>query len=129
MAMQRRRIGLPLENLVIPGCKVEWNVEAVHEFVDDPTGELGRTLMHALGEVVLAGAQRRCLRRTGAMQEAMRFEVDTDEWGIFTAVISPVQNKKSGFPYAIMHEAKKVRDRRPHRSLVPALRDIKKIGT
>ena len=63
------------------------------------------------------------------MIDAMKYEVGRDEAGVYTDVISPVQNPKTGFGYAIMHEGptRIIRDRRPHRSLRPALRDIRKI--
>jgi hypothetical protein len=111
------------------GVVVNWDESQVREFMASPNGELGRTLMQALGEIVLTGAKRRALRRTGRMVDAMRFEVGRDEAGVYTDVISPVQNPKTGFPYAIMHEGptRIIRDRRPHRSLRPALRDIRKI--
>ena len=69
-------------------------------------------------------ARTKALKRTGSMAGAMRIEVGTDEAGVFCDVISPVRNPKDGFPYAIMHERKKPRDRRPHRSLVPALESL-----
>jgi hypothetical protein len=68
-------------------------------------------------------------RRTGAMVRAMKYSLGKDEAGMYADIISPVQNPKTGMPYAIVHEGKKVRDRRPHRSLRPALRDIRKILT
>jgi hypothetical protein len=108
---------------------IEWNQIEVERFLHDPNGELGRGLMAKLGEVVLAGAKRRALRRTGRMANEMFFKVDTDARGVYTDIISPAQNEKSGFHYPLMHERKKVRDRRPHRSLRPALADIRKILT
>jgi|SRR5215471_8650257 len=106
---------------------VQWHEAEVRRFLDDPNGPLGVDLMRALGEVVLEGARRRALRRTGAMIKAMRYDVMRDEQGLLVRISSPVQNPKSGFPYAQAHERKKTRDRRPHRSLKPALRDIRKI--
>ena len=47
------------------GVVIDWDESQVREFMDDPNGELGRTLMEALGEIVLEGAKRRALRRTG----------------------------------------------------------------
>ncbi len=111
------------------GVIIDWDESQVREFIASPNGELGRTLMTALGEVVLAGAKRRALRRTGRMIDAMRTEVGRDEQGVYTDVVSPVRDPDTGFPYAIVHEGKKVRDRRPHRSLRPALRDIRHIET
>ncbi len=111
------------------GVIIDWDESQVREFLNSPNGELGRTLMAALGEIVLAGARRRALRRTGRMAAAMRTQVGRDEAGVYTDVISPVQDPRTGFPYAVVHEGRKVRDRRPHRSLRPALRDIRKIET
>ena len=113
------------------GVVIDWDETQVREFMADPNGELGRTLMEALGGIVLEGAKRRALRRTGRMIDAMKYEVGRDEAGVYTDVISPVQNEKTGFPYAIMHEGptRIIRDRRVHRSLRPALRDIRKIET
>ena len=111
------------------GVVIDWDESQVRHFLADPNGELGRTLMEALGEIVLAGAKRRALRRTGRMVDAMRSEVGGDELGVYTDVISPATNPKTGFPYPYLHEGptRVLRDRRPHRSLRPALRDIRKI--
>jgi hypothetical protein len=113
------------------GVIVDWNQAQVAEFMGDPNGELGRTLMTALGEIVTAGAKRRALRRTGRMADEMRFWVDRDEAGIYTDVGTTAANLKTGFPYPYVHEGptRVIRDRRPHRSLRPALRDIRKIET
>jgi hypothetical protein len=113
------------------GVVVDWNEAQVAEFIGDPNGELGRTLMTALGEIVTAGAKRRALVRTGRMRDEIRYEVGRDEAGVYTDVISPVQNPKTGVQYAYFHEGptRVIRDRRPHRSLRPALRDIRKIET
>lgn len=108
---------------------VDWNLAEVYRYLHEPNGPLGVELLTKLAEVVLAGAKRRALRRTGRMIDEMHFELGTDEPGIYADIISPVQNLKTGFPYALMHEKRKPRDRRPHRSLVPALRDIRKILT
>jgi len=115
---------------------LEWSEIEVARFTRDPSGPLGVDLMEACARVVLAGARRRALRQTGDMISAMRAEVGSDGLGLYADVISPVQSRKpssyqqrtgQGFPYAIVHEGKKVRDRRPHRSLRPALRDIRTI--
>ena len=113
------------------GVIIDWDETQVRRFLAEPNGELGRTLMAALGEVVLAGAKKRALRRTGRMVDAMRSEVGGDELGVYTDVISPAVNPKTGFPYPYTHEGptRILRDRRPHRSLRPALRDIRKIET
>ena len=106
---------------------LEWDQSQLKHFLSDPTGPLGLELMHKLAAVVLEGAKSRALRRTGRMAAAMRYELGEDESGMYADIISPVQNPKTGFPYAIVHEGKKIRDRRPHRSLKPALADIRKI--
>jgi len=107
---------------------IEWNLLETEEFFHNPDGELGRSLMRALGEVVVAGAKRRALKRTGRMQREITYRVGTDEISVYTDVISPATDPRShNFPYPVVHEGKKVRDRRPHRSLRPALNDIKKI--
>ncbi len=108
---------------------IEWDETQVEHFLSDPNGELGETLMRALGEVVTAGAKRRALRRTGRMQSEITYRVGRDEAGVYTDVASPVRDPRTGVPYAVFHEGRKVRDRRPHRSLRPALRDIRKITT
>jgi hypothetical protein len=109
------------------GAVVEWDEFEWLQFTRDPAGELGRTLMTAIGEIVVAGAKRRAEVRTGAMRDQIRFEVGTDPAGVFTDIISPVRNPKDNFPYAIEHERKQPRDRRPHRSLQPALNDIPRL--
>jgi len=106
---------------------LEWNEAEVRQFLEEPDGELGRTLMTKVGELVVKGAQRRALRRSGRMADEITFRVDRDDEGLFTAVESPARNPKTGFPYPIVHEGRKVRDRRAHRSLRPALRDIRHI--
>src|SRR5258708_11961640 len=108
---------------------VEGDTFPLEKFYGDPLGPLGEELIGRLGEVVLEGAKRRALHKTGRMEEAMYSVLGEDELGLYADIISPVQNPQSGFPYAIMHEARKIRDRRPHRSLVPALRDIRNILT
>jgi Bacteriophage HK97-gp10, putative tail-component len=109
------------------GVVIEWDETQVHRFLAEPNGELGRDLMEALGQVVEDGAKRRALRRTGRMQAAIMHEVGADTAGVYVDIVSPVQDPRSGFPYATVHEGSKVRDRRPHRSLRPALRDIRTI--
>jgi hypothetical protein len=106
---------------------VEWDDSQVRKWLHDPNGDLGRELMDVLGRHVLEGAQRRALRRTGRMVAAMRYEVGSDAAGVYADVISPVRNPETGFPYAMVHERRKPRDRRPHRSLAPALNDIRHI--
>ncbi len=99
---------------------IDWDDVQIAEWMADPSGELGTKLMAKLGEVVLRGAKRRALRRTGRMAAEMYTVVGRDEHGLYADVVSPVF-------YARFHEGKRVRDRRPHRSLRPALRDIRKI--
>jgi hypothetical protein len=116
--MSRKKIGPVI---------LDWDDRKLDHYLNDPTGEIGVELVDKLGAVVLAGAKRRALRRTGAMASAMRYRVIREDGELYAVIESPVQNKETGFPYAVVHEGKKVRDRRPHRSLRPALRDIRKI--
>jgi hypothetical protein len=118
------------------GTTLDWDEAALFEFEHNPDGELGITLMHLIGEVVVAGAKKRALVRKdrypggspiGQMRAEIRYHVGTDAGGLYCDIISPATNPDDGFPYPLMHEGKKVRDRRPHRSLRPALRDIKYI--
>ena len=100
---------------------ITWNETEWRRWEFDPGGEIGRHLLPVIGEEVLARAKPRAERRTGAMVSAMKYEVSADEHGVAVAVTSP-QRSPRGFPYPIMHEKKyHPRDRRPHRSLVPAL--------
>src|SRR5262249_52733984 len=107
---------------------IEWDEAEVERFLEDPDGPLGVELLTRLGEVVLEGARRRALRRTGQMADAMYFQAGRDEDGMFVGVYSPATSPR-GFPYPIVHEGRRVRDRRAHRSLRPALRDIRQIAT
>jgi hypothetical protein len=108
---------------------IEWSEREVRRFSREPNGDLALQLFRKLAEVVLAGAKRRALVRTGDMRNDMEYRIGTDDVGLYADVISPVQNPKTGFPYALMHERRKPKDRRPHRSLAPALNDIRKILT
>jgi len=110
------------------GVVIEWNPLEVDLYLKEPNGPLGEGLMHALGAIVAEGAKRRALRRTGKMADEMTFTVDRDEIGVYTDVYSAARSD-AGFPYPIVHEGAKVRDRRAHRSLRPALRDIRNIET
>src|ERR1700749_1213008 len=119
----QRPITIQARDLVPRTILLEWHEAEVAEFFENPAGPLGRTLMAAIGRTVLASAQRRALKRTGRMVDAMYYEVGHDEEvGLYVDVVSPVKSPK-GFPYAIVHEDRQPRDRRPHRSLRPALRD------
>lgn len=107
---------------------IDWDEATVHAWAADPNGPLGEVLLRQLAEIVLAGARRRALRRTGRMADAMTYEITHDEMSgnLVARVISPATDPRShNFPYPIVHEGKRVRDRRPHRSLRPALRDIR----
>ncbi|HEY5987035.1 MAG TPA: hypothetical protein VIV12_11770 [Streptosporangiaceae bacterium] len=107
--------------------EVKWDDRQLREFLNNPDGPVGEQVFAKLGEVVLAGARRRALRRTGRMAAEMYYKVGRDAVGLHTDVVSPVRSAQ-GFPYPWVHEKRgKVRDRRPHRSLMPALRDIRKI--
>jgi Bacteriophage HK97-gp10, putative tail-component len=99
---------------------LEWDATQVAEWLGDPNGDLARQLMERLGEVVTAGAKRRALKRTGRMASEIHYVIGSDGQGIYADIISPVF-------YARFHEGQHVRDRRPHRSLRPALRDIRHI--
>lgn len=101
---------------------IEWDDAQVAEWLADPNGDLGEQLMDRLGAVVAAGAKRRALRRTGRMASEIHHVLGRDESGLYADIVSPVF-------YARFHEGRKVRDRRPHRSLRPALRDIRRILT
>jgi len=120
--MARKRVGT--------GGKVEldWLESDVRRWTHDLNGDLAENLMRRLAEVVLAGAKRRALRRTGRMANAMTYDLVPGPNGVTARVISPALDPRShNFPYPIVHEGRKVRDRRPHRSLRPALRDIRKV--
>jgi len=108
---------------------INWDEAATRRFLDDPHGGLGRTVMDALGQIVEDGARGRALRRTGRMAAEITHSVGVDERGLYAQVSSPVRDPRTGFPYATVHEGRRVRDRRAHRSLRPALRDIRKIET
>jgi hypothetical protein len=99
---------------------LDWDDAQVNEWLRDPYGDLGQQLMTQLGDIVTAGAKRRALKRTGRMASEIHPQLGTDERGVYADIISPVY-------YARFHEGRKVRDRRPHRSLRPALNDIKRI--
>jgi hypothetical protein len=104
----------------------DWDEAKLHEFIHDPSGPVGAELLTACGEVVLKGAKRRALRSTGRMQAAMYARVVEDDGELTAVIVSPATDPRShNFPYAVVHEGSKVRDRRPHRSLRPALRDIR----
>jgi hypothetical protein len=119
------------------GVVIEWDEAEVDLYLANPNGPLGAGLMHALGEIVAEGAKKRALRRQGAptdprghMADLMTFQVGEDEISVYTDVYSPATDPRShNFPYPLVHEGKKVRDRRAHRSLRPALRDIRNIET
>ncbi len=113
------------------GVIIEWDETQVRRFLAEPNGELGHHLMDALGEIVEQGAKRRALRRTGRMADAITHVVGADEAGVYADILSPARDPKTGFPYPYVHEGptRVIRDRRPHRSLRPALRDIRKIET
>jgi hypothetical protein len=103
-----------------PDVIIDWDDAQLAEFIRDPNGELGIHLMDYLGDIVVAGAKRRALKRTGRMASEIHKQLGTDAAGVYADIISPVY-------YARFHEGRKVRDRRPHRSLRPALNDVKKI--
>lgn len=106
---------------------LQWDDFTLEEFLSSPEGPIGEELFRVLAQAVLAGAKSRAERRTGRMIDAMTYQLGRDEQGLYADVISPVLSPGRGFPYAIVHEGRKVRDRRPHRSLRPALQDIRHI--
>jgi len=106
------------------GMFVEWDLAQLAEFERNPDGELGRGLMEVIGQGVEDAAKRKALRRTGRMADAITHEVGSDADGLYADIISPATDPKTGFPYPVTHEGAKVRDRRPHRSLRPALDEI-----
>jgi len=107
---------------------VELDETAIAEMFRNPDGPL-RPIMERCGGIVVLGAKRRAEKRTGKMAG----EIETrgpaaDERGLYIDVISPATAAKTGFPYPTVHEGRHVRDRRAHRSLRPALNDLKKLG-
>lgn len=104
---------------------VQWNDVEYVRMLHDVFGPLGPMLNRA-GAIVMAGAKRRALKRTGKMAAEIFYQVGSDATSVYVDVRSPVQSKE-GFPYASVHEGKHVRDRRPHRSLKPALNDLRKL--
>jgi hypothetical protein len=107
---------------------VEIDEAAVAAMFRDPDGPL-RPIMERCAGIVVLGAKRRAEKRTGTM--AAEIEISgpgLDDRGMYIDVISPARAKKTGFPYPTVHEGRRVRDRRAHRSLRPALNDLKKLG-
>ena len=114
------------------GVVIDWDESQVREFMADPNGELGRTLMEALGEIVLEGAKRRALRGTGRMIDAMKYEVGRDEAGVYTDVISPRAKPEDRVSCTrICTRGRRVSSGTGVRTgpSRPALRDIRKIET
>ena len=114
------------------GVEVTWNDAELASFEHNPDGE-AKPLVDALGRVVTEGAKRRALVRTGQMRSLIYYTVEPDEIGMRVEILSPARNLNPNedewpaFNYPIVHERKHPRDRRPHRSLVPALLDLRKI--
>jgi len=103
-----------------PDIIIDWDDAQLAEWMRDPNGDLGVQLMETLGDYVVSGAKRRALKRTGRMASEIYKQMGTDAAGVYVDIISPVY-------YARFHEGKHVRDRRPHRSLRPALNDVRRI--
>lgn len=106
---------------------VEISETAIAEMFADPEGPL-RPIMERCAGIVVAGARRRAEKRTGTMAAEITARGPAlDDRGLYIDVISPAVSK-TGFPYPTVHEGRHVRDRRAHRSLKPALNDLKKLG-
>jgi hypothetical protein len=106
---------------------IEWDDAELAKMFHDPDGPL-HDVMERCGGIVETGAKRRAEKRSGRMRAAIEASpVAADDQGIYVDVHSPVLSK-TGFPYATVHEGRNVRDRRAHRSLKPALNDLKKLG-
>jgi hypothetical protein len=102
---------------------VEVDHLALAAFLDNPHGTLALDVMTPIAEVVKNGAKRRAEVRTGRMRDSCRYSIAHDEAGVYADVGYTAVNDK-GFPYPLVHEDRRVRDRRPHRSLRPALNDV-----
>jgi hypothetical protein len=109
-----------------PGITIVWNPAGLADLIYNPDGPLSEFL-HAAGKIVTAGAQARALVRTGKMRDEITYELARSAKGCYVSIVSPATNPATGFPYPLVHESAHPRDRRPHRSLVPALGDIAKI--
>lgn len=105
---------------------VQWNDVEYVKMLHDEFGPLGPVLNRA-GAIVMAGAKRRALKRTGKMAAEIFYQVGSDATSVYVDVRSPVRSKSRSFPYASVHEGRHVRDRRAHRSLKPALNDLKRL--
>jgi hypothetical protein len=106
---------------------VVWDRFELERYFREPNGELGRGLMDAIGAGVAERAKRKALKRTGRMASEITHEVGSDEGGLYADIISPAADPKTGFPYPRAHEGRHPRDRRPHRSLKPALDEAPEI--
>jgi len=109
-----------------PGIRLEWNLGALERFMHSPAGGF-RPGADKLAAVVVAGAKARALVRTGRMKDEITAEILPGPNGLLIRIISPATNPADGFNYPLVHERAHPRDRRPHRSLAPALRDILKV--
>jgi hypothetical protein len=109
----------------VSGSQIEWDEAELDHALYDSDGPAGQ-IIGQLGEIALAGARRRALRRTGKMQDEMYTKVERGVHGPAAIVVSPARSAQ-GYPYPWVHERRgKVRDRRPHRSLVPGLNDVRR---
>jgi len=104
-----------------------WDQYEFDAFSRNPDGPLGRDLMEVIGEGVVEIAKQKALRRTGRMASQITHQVDADSTGLYADIISPATDPKTGFPYPMAHEGSHPRDRRPHRSLKPALDEIQSV--
>lgn len=104
--------------------QVRWYESRRRRFFDEPEGEVGRKILARAGRIAAEGAKRRALKRTGRMAEGIDYAVVKLDGKLVCVVYSGAVDPKTGFPYPVVHEGRHVRDRRPHRSLQPALKDI-----
>jgi hypothetical protein len=118
---------MPLIQTAGPGVVIEWDPYALKNFQDNAHGPFSPAL-RALGEIVTRGAKARAEVRTGRMRSEITYVLHSEPGGCSVEIISPAVNPADGFPYPIVHEGRHVRDRRPHRSLRPALMDVYKIA-
>src|ERR1035438_7179 len=58
---------------------IEWDSREVKRFTADPNGDLALQLFRKLADIVLLGAKRRALVRTGEMRNEMTTRIMIDE--------------------------------------------------
>jgi hypothetical protein len=119
---------VPLIESAGPGAEIIWDPAALADLIENPDGPLA-PMLHAFGAAVVKEAQARALVRTGRMRNEIRYETVRGPKGCYVQIVSPAVNPSDGFPYPLVHEDAHPRDRRPHRSLVPALQAVRKFTT